>query len=828
MSWWYPRLNAAGEIASGNGAIWLNGVLVGAGHSPQWGGADEVLVDGDRDGLRWLNVRTGATFGLGFECNARVGNTSGISAGAGHWCGWNPTQGLIRDGQIVDPEAAPGAIDQQSGALYYLTPYQRNIRQVVIWPGTILRHGILATEIVAGDECCTWSEYEQVRTLYGWCPERGVERLSPLAATELLFVGIPVQTPSGRWLVTQTNLGLIVYPWGDTRGYIIEGEWFYHDARYLDGLLRIVGTNSRGALIRRDLNLAAARVDLTRYYPTSGTNPDPQPPQPPDPQPPEDDMRPPVVTVDRWTLSDVLEGREFAFHDGGNPELAIAARIWVEGGVMYAQLTNKAGTARTGMARVVTPCSQPPDPQPEPPEPQPEPEPEPTDRFTLKRADGGYLCVGPDRYLTQQGTPATFELVEQGGGEIGLRANGAYVACESDRRLKADRQTVGEWEEWEPQTLDEQAGTLALRSVFYSAYLSCADDGSVKADQLAIGGWETLVKGTPTSGRPPIPGPLTATTDRIFRDAVGAPWRYRGVSAFPLCRRYADGQDIQPFLQAFPGFNVLRVWDYVPWSGTGWESCSVDQWRAFLAFVQAQGWYVELTLLTDDNPGRISYAQTLVQGLAGIPNLIVEIGNEPQTNKSIDTRALQDACTRSGLLYSSGNYESNAAWFGRYGTAHTPRDSEWPRKGHDLMEYYGGGGPHAPSDPACKAPWVGDEPIRPDQCNPAWYAIDRDYQAYGGVCALLGAGATFHFEGGKYGTLPNDLERACAAAMLTGLMAFPADAPNWGYRRIDEQGKSLRTYVLGDRVMVRVRPTTPEPPEPGWTALDEWHQLWQR
>ena len=77
-----------------------------------------------------------------------------------------------------------------------------------------------------------------------------------------------------------------------------------------------------------------------------------------------------------------------------------------------------------------------------------------------------------------------------------------------------------------------------------------------------------------------------------------------GVSAFPLCRLYTNGHDIQPFLEAFPGYNVLRVWDYVPWDKTGWESCTVEQWKAFLKTVGGLGLARRTTLLTDDDPGR--------------------------------------------------------------------------------------------------------------------------------------------------------------------------------------------------------------------------------
>lgn len=319
--------------------------------------------------------------------------------------------------------------------------------------------------------------------------------------------------------------------------------------------------------------------------------------------------------------------------------------------------------------------------------------------------------------------------------------------------------------------------------------------------------------------------PLTADTSQVFR-CDGQPWRWKGVSAFPLCARFTDGLTIQPFLDAFHGYNLLRVWDYVTWPGTGWESCTPGEWEVFLRYVGAQGFYVELTLLTDDTPARYDVAKHLVRELAKAKpsNLVLEIGNEPNIHKHIDVAALRSVCEESGFLFASGlNDVPSDEWFGDFLTAHTPRDDEWPRKCHDLLEYYHGGGPSAPTDPAHHCPPIADEPNRPDTAG----YDELDFRAYFGGCSILGGGATFHFEGGKYGRVPTPDEARCAAAALEGLDAFPASAPLGPYRRIDEQGKTSRTYVVGNS-MVRVRPTTLQAPESGWTMLDTDGILWSR
>jgi hypothetical protein len=349
---------------------------------------------------------------------------------------------------------------------------------------------------------------------------------------------------------------------------------------------------------------------------------------------------------------------------------------------------------------------------------------------------------------------------------------------------------------------------------------------------------EGFVRGCATA---PVPGPdvdlvlardvpptVPLTTDgRIFLQG-GQPWRWKGVSAFQLLDRWAHGEDIEPFLRAYKGFNVLRVWLYTPrkeWGDSAWDAPGAPTVRAFLDRVALDGWYVELTLLTDDDPVRLPSARALVADLAQAPrpsNLLLEIGNEPRTHKAIDTRAMKGALDASGFLYASGDYEESARAFGSYLVTHTGRDSEWPRRAHDLLEFYTGGGPNDPGDPAHRVPIVADEPAKLQDVGG-----DRvnDWRAYFGTVALLGAGGTFHAETGKFARLPTPDESALAAAALDGLNAFPADAPRGGYARLVES--SLRTYVVGP-FMVRVRPQTATAPEAGWNPIGDGGVLWRR
>lgn len=327
----------------------------------------------------------------------------------------------------------------------------------------------------------------------------------------------------------------------------------------------------------------------------------------------------------------------------------------------------------------------------------------------------------------------------------------------------------------------------------------------------------------------PVVAPVEAPAgSRVFY-AGGAPWRYKGVSAFKLLHRFAAGENIDPFLDAYAGFNVLRVWPYVEWGpDASWDVEDVETTKRFFAYVGARGFYVEFTLLTDDAPARLAWAQAFIADLARDPrptNVLLEGGNEPLTHKHIDTPALRDALEASGFPYASGDYEDSARAFGPYLVTHTARTSDWPRRAHDLMEFFGGGGPNTPADPAHRCPCVGDEPAKLQDVA----VVAADWRAYFGTCAILGAGATFHSETGKYADLPTDDERRMIAAALEGLDAFPPSAPNGPYRRIVEDGQPDygRTYVVGD-CMTRCQQNGTAAPESGWTAIDEDGILFRR
>lgn len=505
------------------------------------------------------------------------------------------------------------------------------------------------------------------------------------------------------------------------------------------------------------------------------------------------------------------------------------------------------GEWETGAQRIIHVSSSTPQPQPEPepqPEPQPKPTPDPTqpaerptyDQFVKVEANQ----VAQTFRTARRGTPSSADLYHNAWRRLAERwphenilkdIRGEHVDPPTGVKLPKSP-TYDEF-------VGKESGEVAAAFFQKNRRMNSPMDMYHNAWRRLAEGWSHRAIVADILGQPipdePQPQPQEPTGSiqrwhadgRIFRDEDNNPVRWIGFSGFKLCElfRSKDMDTLNAIMDLFEECNIVRTWDYVPWLGTGWDSPGPEVWIEFAKYCAGRGKHIEITLLTDDNPARIEPAKQLVEALkaAGVTNVLIEVGNEPEIHKNIDTAALRSTVENSGFMYCSGDSGEGSRWYGNYLTAHTPRDNEWDRKAHDLMEYYNGGGPSSPSDPARRVPCVSDEPKKPQDTG---YNVVQ-YKGHFGTASLLGAGATFHYEGGKFGQMPNDDEKRCYEGAIMAMKAFPADAPNFGYRRIDEQGNTSRTYVLGP-CMVRNSPKTADAPEDGWRRIDADGVLWIR
>jgi hypothetical protein len=579
--------------------------------------------------------------------------------------------------------------------------------------------------------------------------------------------------------------------------FALEGEqcavaWVQEVASYFDNEPVPVGACVRWLTVAELLNRPPVDPDL------------------PPPIDPEEPMKPPVVTVQTWTLDELLDGREFAFSDTENPALGYQARVWVQHGSMYASFTNKAGHAQTGMARPVKPCEdsggggggngghEPPPPQHSP----------------IKTDHGTFWQVDRSGLVSHGAREDPFEIGLAENGRYTFKApNGRYVCAENggaDNVLIANRDSAGGWEQFTrgpSGTADKPRGfTLQADN---GRFVAAEADGRLTCDRLQAGGWETFEA-------PAIVGttPRLVIRDRIyFGQEDGTRFHAIECSDFSLYKYFLDSQDIGPVLaqRAQVGFNMLRVWllntSVIP---GGLEPGSYLNFYAhlpeFLRLCASYGLYVELTAFTQtqtlmpDDSDQIAHWTDICDAIRDQPNVLLELVNEADQHDNATSAAFGRP---SGVLASTGSNGSDhwppePDW--DYLLYHTNDAPEFQRKvGHNAWEI---------SEHRGEKPCISNENTRFDDKDAD---LDHAYDAAAGA-ALLCAGACFHSVRGKISELWGGHELECAKAWVAGAKSVPLEYQPGQYARHDDlNGPDCiraysRTLPDGRSWLVKIRP----------------------
>jgi len=311
--------------------------------------------------------------------------------------------------------------------------------------------------------------------------------------------------------------------------------------------------------------------------------------------------------------------------------------------------------------------------------------------------------------------------------------------------------------------------------------------------------------------------------------------RVKSVTGFNLINLLSRNKDIDPFLNKYNRSNRVRNFAYTPtadWGSNAWGFPTNEDVRKYIEYTLSKGKATSLCLLTDDNGLRVQQAKDLITYLNqfDFPGLLLEAVNEPLTHNKTDPGELKNSLSNSKYLWGSGIYEDLRKFFGKVGYYHHPRKDDWPRTAKDTIEAYTGGGPNSSDEPACKVPWIHDEPIRPDQ---AGYNT-LDFYAFGALASLCSAGATFHCLSAELGNLPSDEEYSCYKALMDGMDVFPNDAPLGQYEHLRDLEECLpdgtpttclRVFRVGKFVVV-VRPKDVKIPS-NWKALDDYKTCYE-
>lgn len=347
--------------------------------------------------------------------------------------------------------------------------------------------------------------------------------------------------------------------------------------------------------------------------------------------------------------------------------------------------------------------------------------------------------------------------------------------------------------------------------------------------------WKTLRRAFadawPIQGEPPTPAPMPSPLrieGAAFYDGA-AIWKWHGASHFRMFRQWLDGIDqsaVYDWARAL-GVNTFRAFTMLSWASLRSSDYTDEQLREFAESVGAQGFRLELVALADcvslmpDIEDQRQHVWRIAGVVDDLPHVFLELANEPShpTNQ-VDPLAFPQVATP--CLWSRGSSHGDQpairpAW--DYGTDHTPRDGEWPRKAKNLLEWATIAG----------VPYVGDEPnkIRGSELSPS------DCADYAAVADLLAAGSTIHTQSlGIEGRIPVGAEQTCCEAYAASWRNVPPDAQHGRYTagHLDDrpleydEATCLRVFatIQGNKsTAVRVRPTVPPVARDGWRITQE-------
>lgn len=296
----------------------------------------------------------------------------------------------------------------------------------------------------------------------------------------------------------------------------------------------------------------------------------------------------------------------------------------------------------------------------------------------------------------------------------------------------------------------------------------------------------------------------------IFRVA-DQPWRWLFADGFALPLLHAAGHNIDPFLDwaIATGFVGLRCFFGLHYIAQQMVRPSFlatpDQTRAFLDKMATRHlrceWTVgDMQILKPAQSDQRQWYDGQIQMLKDFELVTAETVNEGFKN-GVDQMFI--GRFGNGIVQTSGNYAPPCHPRLDYGVTHTPRDEEWPRKGKELYDLYSGFDPDLPG--GIRSPWVSDEPIGADEVKKdgSRSNVPHDFFDDAAVCALMGAGGTFHFTDGIFGRVPGPIQQQCAEAYVAGSRAIPLDAALGTYTRgglgdsplEHDDAKALRTFA---------------------------------
>jgi hypothetical protein len=262
-----------------------------------------------------------------------------------------------------------------------------------------------------------------------------------------------------------------------------------------------------------------------------------------------------------------------------------------------------------------------------------------------------------------------------------------------------------------------------------------------------------------------------------FLDEKGAPFEWRGISAFRLLEFVAHGREREADAYlAWAASKKLTVVRVFAMADGIFQLTPADGQHALprlLRMAAKHDLHVEVVAFTGTSVIKVDmprFVKAIGEICAHHPNAVLELANEPghptQSARVHDAefmRSLADLVP-ARVPVSLGSMEWGDGFAaGRYVTWHAPRTANWHTqiaKGADLVKRFG-------------KPVVSDEPIgAADKAVPGRRDSDpARFRAAGVEARRAGIGSTFHYDGGIQTRMPTRIEMACLDAWLEGLTA---------------------------------------------------------
>lgn len=203
-----------------------------------------------------------------------------IGAGGGKWATCfpiGPTRVVTSWGDVFLGAGCPTL--NPAGLFGYVDDRQAMVKNL-IWNNAPVSRGSI-TDVRASRTALVWSSSGRTWGLRLDAPGSVAQDIQAAPAE---FVPVPIDTPTGPWVLSQTHVGLVLRPFGETIGYRFDNnaQAFGPDATWDGAAIATIFTNSAGVQSMQRFDLSAPRVPLNVAAPPVPTpTPTPTPPTPP-------------------------------------------------------------------------------------------------------------------------------------------------------------------------------------------------------------------------------------------------------------------------------------------------------------------------------------------------------------------------------------------------------------------------------------------------------------------------------------------------------------------------------------------------------------------